>query len=137
MKEVEARKVCEPCKGAVSASMTRPNRLGSVAGYLGRPRLDPVPCDGDEAADDGGDVCAWFPIGRGEDDNAQTSWPTAAIAPLTPKDMRQTTGKGVPVTWLGAEMRLQKKKTIMIPTSIAPSTIAGERPRAKRLPHVT
>jgi len=51
--------------------------------------------------------------------------------------MRQTTGKGVPVTWLGAEMRLQKKKTIMIPTSIAPSTIAGERPRAKRLPHVT
>ena len=59
------------------------------------------------------------------------------FAPSTPNALRQMTGYGTPVAWLGRATRLQRKYTIVMPTSSATSTCQPARPSANRLPAVT
>ena len=59
------------------------------------------------------------------------------LAPRTPNTLRQITGYGTPVAWLGLATRLQKKLTMTMPISNAMSTCQLASPNAKRLPAVT
>src|SRR6476661_1573244 len=58
------------------------------------------------------------------------------LAPRTPKTERQITGYGTPVRWLGLATRLQKNRTMVMPTMRHTNTCQLVRPRAKRLPAV-
>ena len=59
------------------------------------------------------------------------------LAPRTPKTDRQITGNGTPVRWLGLATRLQKNRTMEMPTMRQMKTCQLVSPRAKRLPAVT
>ncbi len=59
------------------------------------------------------------------------------LAPSTPNTLRQITGYGTPVAWLGLATRLQKTLTITMPINNATSTCQLASPSANRLPAVT
>ena len=54
------------------------------------------------------------------------------FAPNTPNEIRDATGYGVPVAWLGRATRLHRKYTIVIPTSNAISTCHAARPQREQ-----